>query len=211
MLFQKLRGDQTYCFACPRLDPSTGWPGGIVFASRAGDQKIKPHLCHASTLGYPARCLELQGELWDWLALCWYTVTRWDDLICNVYLSVVVHAIVWADSFLRYRISNSTFPTCRASALRSTLPDGWSYRVSTWTGWPGVGLVYLDETKLICNAYLSVAAHAIVWADFFAEIQQVKVHSSYMSYTNTLGTPCQTPGITGSALGLVGLVLVYCQ
>ena len=41
----------------------------------------------------------------------------------------------------------------------ATLPDAWRYRVSAWTGWSGVSILRLDDTKSwICNFYLSVAA-----------------------------------------------------
>ena len=48
----------------------------------------------------------------------------------------------------------------------ATLPGAWRYRVSTGTGRPGVSILWLGEVeRLICNFYLSVAAHKIVWAD----------------------------------------------
>ena len=48
----------------------------------------------------------------------------------------------------------------------STLPGAWRSRVSAGTGRPGVGILWLGEVeRWICNFYLSVAAHAIVWAD----------------------------------------------
>ena len=48
----------------------------------------------------------------------------------------------------------------------ATLPGAWRYRVSTGTGQPGVSILWLGELeRLICNFYLSVAAHKIVWAD----------------------------------------------
>ena len=47
-----------------------------------------------------------------------------------------------------------------------TLPGACRHRVSAGTGWPGVSILWLGETEsLICNFYLSVAAHTIVWAD----------------------------------------------
>ena len=61
-----------------------------VSALRGGDLVFDFHLSpghfsgltHSSDLnwhsnGYPARCLALQGQLWDWLVLCQYTVTGW--------------------------------------------------------------------------------------------------------------------------------------
>ena len=48
----------------------------------------------------------------------------------------------------------------------AALPGDWRYRVSAGTGWPGVNLLWLDETEsLICNCYLRVAARALVCAD----------------------------------------------
>ena len=48
----------------------------------------------------------------------------------------------------------------------ATLPGTWRYRVSAGTGRPGVSILWLGEVEsLICNFYLSVAAHKIVWAD----------------------------------------------
>ena len=42
----------------------------------------------------------------------------------------------------------------------------WHYRVSAWTDRPGVSILWLGEVEsLVCNFYLSVAAHKIVWAD----------------------------------------------
>ena len=53
--------------------------------------------------GYPARCLVLQGQCWDWSSGCQYTVTGWGrKLICYFYLSVAAHTVVWADRSLRY-------------------------------------------------------------------------------------------------------------
>ena len=50
----------------------------------------------------------------------------------------------------------------------ATLPGAWRYRVSAWTGRPGVSIRWLGEMEsLICNFYLSVAAHTTVWADPF--------------------------------------------
>ena len=48
----------------------------------------------------------------------------------------------------------------------ATLPGTWRCRVSAGTGRPGVSILWLGEVEsLICNFYLSVAAHTIVWAD----------------------------------------------
>ena len=45
----------------------------------------------------------------------------------------------------------------------ATLPGAWRYRVSTGTGRPGVSILWLGKVELlICNFYLSVAAHKIV-------------------------------------------------
>ena len=41
----------------------------------------------------------------------------------------------------------------------STLPGVWRCKVSAWTGWPGVSILWLGEVEnLICNFYLSVVA-----------------------------------------------------
>ena len=48
----------------------------------------------------------------------------------------------------------------------ATLPGAWHYRVSAGTGQPGISILWLSEVEsLICNFYLSVAAHKIVRAD----------------------------------------------
>ena len=41
----------------------------------------------------------------------------------------------------------------------ATLPGAWCSRVSAWTGWPGVSILWLGEVEfsLICNFYLSEA------------------------------------------------------
>ena len=45
----------------------------------------------------------------------------------------------------------------------ATLPGAWRYRVSAGTGRPGVSILWLAEMEsLICDFYLSVAAHKIV-------------------------------------------------
>ena len=45
------------------------------------------------------------------------------------------------------------------------LPGAWRYGVSAGTGRFGVSILWLGEIKsLICNFYLSVAVHKIVWA-----------------------------------------------
>ena len=47
----------------------------------------------------------------------------------------------------------------------ATLPGAWCNRVGAGTGWPSVSILWLDEMEsLICNFYLTVAAHKIVWA-----------------------------------------------
>ena len=48
---------------------------------------------------------------------------------------------------------------------RATLPGAWHDRVSAETGQPGVSILWLGgEESLICNFFLSVAAHKLVWA-----------------------------------------------
>ena len=48
----------------------------------------------------------------------------------------------------------------------ATLPGAGRYRVSAGTGWPGVSILWMDEIESwICNFYLNVATHKIVWAD----------------------------------------------
>ena len=42
--------------------------------------------------GYPVRRLVLQGQYWDWLALCQYTVTWWDKVWSAASISVWQHA-----------------------------------------------------------------------------------------------------------------------
>ena len=71
-----------------------------VPASRAEDPGFESHLrwnfsrvesyqwlqnWHSS--GYPARCLALKGQCWDWLAQCQYTVTGWDGKFGLQFLS----------------------------------------------------------------------------------------------------------------------------
>ena len=67
------------------------WPSGKASTSRAEDPRFESRLrpdffgvdpyqwlnnWHFS--GYPARCLALQGQCWDWSAWCQYIVTGWD-------------------------------------------------------------------------------------------------------------------------------------
>ena len=48
----------------------------------------------------------------------------------------------------------------------ATLPGTWHYRVSAGTGRLGVSILWLGEMEsLVCDFYLSVAAHKIVLAD----------------------------------------------
>ena len=50
----------------------------------------------------------------------------------------------------------------------ATLPGAWHYRVIAGTGWPSVSILWLGEVEsLICNFYLSVAAHEIVQIHFW--------------------------------------------
>ena len=71
------------------------------------------------------------------------------------------------ESRLRWDFSGSS----RTSDLKigtpvATLPGAWHYRVSAGTGQHGVSILWLGEVEsLICNFYLSVAAHKIVCAD----------------------------------------------
>ena len=51
--------------------------------------------------GYPARRLALEGQCWDWLARCQYTVTGWDRKLDLQFLSQC-GSTVWADPSLRY-------------------------------------------------------------------------------------------------------------
>ena len=69
---------------------------------------------------------------------------------------------------------DSRFPRGNFSGLSHTsdleigtpvgiLPDAWRYRVSLWTGWPGVDTQYAGEVEsLISNFSLSVAARTLV-------------------------------------------------
>ena len=47
-----------------------------------------------------------------------------------------------------------------------TLPGAWYYRVSAGAGWPGISILWLGVMEsLICNFYLSMVAHTVVWTD----------------------------------------------
>ena len=66
-----------------------------------GVESYQSYQWHSS--GYPARRLVLQGQCWDWLARCQYTMTGVDGkVVCNFYLSVAASKIVCADPCLRY-------------------------------------------------------------------------------------------------------------
>ena len=69
-------------------------------------------------------------------------------------------------SLLRWDFSGSSHVSdSKIGSLVATLPGAWRYRVSTVTGRPGVSILWLGEVEsLICNFYLSVAAHRIIWA-----------------------------------------------
>ena len=58
--------------------------------------------------------------------------------------------------------SSHTSDLNKISTPVATLPGIWCYRVCAWTGWPGVGILWLGEVEsLICNFHLNVAAHKI--------------------------------------------------
>ena len=73
----------------------------------------------------------------------------------------------WFESHLRWDFSGSSHTSdFKISTPVATLPGAWRYRGSAGTGWPGDGILWLGEVEsLICNFYLSVAAHKRVWAD----------------------------------------------
>ena len=78
----------------------------------------------------------------------------------------------------------------------ATLPGAWRYRVRAGTGWPSVSILRLGEMEsLICNFYLSVAAHRFVCADVAWMLSKQR--------TNKQTPPCQMPGIVVSARRLV--------
>ena len=63
------------------------------------------------------------------------------------------------------------YRTCHSSDWKigtpvAALPGGWHNRVSDGTGWTSVSVVWLGGIEsLICYFYITVAVHAIVWAD----------------------------------------------
>ena len=69
------------------------------------------------------------------------------------------------------RLRRDFFGLSHTSDLKSgtpvaTLPGPWHYRVTAGAGRSGVSILWLGEVEsLICNFYLSVAAHKIVYAD----------------------------------------------
>ena len=67
-------------------------------------------------------------------------------------------------SHLRWDFSRSSHTSdLKVGTPVATLPGAWHYSVSTGTGWPSVSVLRLGEVEsLICNFYLSVAAHKIV-------------------------------------------------
>ena len=70
------------------------------------------------------------------------------------------------ESHLRQDFSRSSHTSDLIGTPVATLPGAWHYRVSAGTGRPGVSILWLGEVEsLVCNFYLSVAAHKIVWAD----------------------------------------------
>ena len=71
------------------------------------------------------------------------------------------------ESHLRQDFSRSSHTSeLKIGTPVATLPGAWHYKVSAGTGRPGVSILWLVEVEsLICNLYLSVAAHKIVSAD----------------------------------------------
>ena len=72
------------------------------------------------------------------------------------------------DSCLRHGDFSNWSPTIdlKIGIPVATLPGTWWYRVSIWTGWSRVNILWLGEVEsLICNLYLRVAACKTVWAD----------------------------------------------
>ena len=61
--------------------------------------------------------------------------------------------------------------SCHASDLKigipmATLPGAWPYRVSAWTGWPGVSMPWWGEVEVWSAASIPVWQHVkLVWAD----------------------------------------------
>ena len=64
-------------------------------------------------------------------------------------------------SCLHWDISGSSHTSdLKIGVSVATLPGVWRYRVSAETGWSGISILRLGEMEsLICNFYLSVAAH----------------------------------------------------
>ena len=106
--------------------------------------------------------------------LCWLG----GGLVCDVF-RLYVYQSTWLTQWLRRppweRKILGLNPACsgiflglshtsdlKISTPVATLPGAWHYRISAGTGWPSVSTLWLGEMEsLICNFYLSLAAHKL--------------------------------------------------
>ena len=97
------------------------------------------------------------------------TVQRYHLVGLVVKVSVSRVADPGFDSHLRQDFSKSSHTSdLKIGTPVATLPGTWPSRVSAGTGWPGVSILWLGEIKSwICNFYLSVAAHTLVWSGLY--------------------------------------------
>ena len=71
------------------------WHSGKGARLASGTPGFDSRLRHNFLSGYPARCLVLFRQCWDWSVQCQYT----GAVTC---ISVAAHTVVWADPSLRY-------------------------------------------------------------------------------------------------------------
>ena len=135
---------------------------GLLLSLLLVEKQLKATLASVPQASMPAH----------WLCQrVWYNGARSpikDHLICLVVKASASRAEDpgFESRLLREFFGVESYQWLKIGTPVATLPGAWRYRVSAWTGWPGVSILWLGEMEsLICNFCLSVAARKIVWAD----------------------------------------------
>ena len=117
-------------------------------------------------------CLWFIPSYYTWDQCClWFIPScyTWDQCClwfipsCPVGLVVKMSSSRVEDPGFESCLRQGFFGSSHTSDLKigtpmATLPGAWHYRVSAWTGRPGVSILWLSEVESwICNFYLSVA------------------------------------------------------
>ena len=88
----------------------------------------------------------------------------------------------------------------------ATLSGAWRYRASAGTGQPSVSVLWLREVEnLLCNFYLSVAAHQICLSRFVPEIRLLHVAGTLSKQQASLIPFERRKDESGKVVGLSGL------